>query len=814
MRAIITNSYYQKEPFLVHWIGRWENGEKMHYVFKPPFKPYFYHEDEYKNMVKEEVDLPSEVPAEREKYTQTWEADIVFPERVLIDMNIWKGVDIIDSTKTNTENNCYPSDYKGITLRKTYIDIETDDRVPIDLELPKGAVLSIALRDSYTNITLIYTTIPKEKINTIKLIEELRISNEEIRQSLIARGLHNLVKYVGNLDIKVVSFKTEKEMLEAYRDYLYSDNYGDINIGYNINGFDIPYLQQRAIEPMFDSYVNGRRKKINLGYKINKFGREYSATHSRIINFDMYQAYVRLQENDMETASLESVALKELGIGKVKHTEGYYEMYDKFPEKFLIYNYRDSLLVHLIDLKLGVFDFFLMLSNKAGTLNIGKWNSTYLIDTLLFRVTHGTPFKIPTHTTKTKVEVPGGKVIPASNGIFKNVIVFDYKHLYPRIIRQFNMSYETILFDDQIGENDVFIAEIQGRKVGFSGSKEGIMPKTIFQLEKERYEIKNRMKSYPSNSDMYSILNNEQRSVKELDNSFYGMTGSVYARLFDPYIQASITYIGRLAIAYVKEIISDIATVEALDYKVIYGDTDSVFIHCVNWETMSIEDIVKDAVRLNDVVNNTLVSFVKRFRKDPKEVIMEMEFEKLYRSWAQFGNMKQYAGYIIWKDGKVLTEPSLEVKGFDPRRSDRSLYTKNYLIPTLLKNVLEDREKALEFIGTEREKWLKHKIDINRIGIYFSLNKEEYANNYQQKRAVVNSKKLGIKLDRMKGKYRMYFLKGDMDVVAVNYDEPLPSSLKRKIDWDAHMRRCFTLRVDDIEKSIKDGYRECYEVEE
>lgn len=807
MRAVITNSYYESYPFLVHWIGRWENGKKMHYVFKPPFRPYFYHRDANNQIIKHEVDRPSDVPLERVKYSETWEADIVFPERVLIDMGIRKGVEIINPKNKDTRDNVFPADYNGIPLKKIYIDIETDETQKMDLKSPKGAVLSISMRDSFTNLTTIYTTIPEEKINTKKLMNFLRSSNTEIRDSLMARGLEHLIKYVGNMDIHVVSFKSEKDMLKSYKDYLYSDNYGEINIGYNINGFDIPYLQNRAIEPIFTEYSVDKRNgkpisnELDLGYYVHNYGRESTATHGMVTNFDLYRAYLRLHENDLESSSLESVSQIELGIGKIKHKEGYKEMYDKEPEKFLVYNYRDSLLCQLIDMKLGVFDFFLMLSNKAGTLDIGKWNATYLIDTLLFRVTHNTDFKMPTHKPMEKVKVPGGKVIPASRGVYDHVVVFDFKHLYPRIIRQFNMSYETILFDDEIGPDDICIGEINGRIVGFSGTKKGIMPSTLLELETERYEIKGRMKKFPPDSDMYMILNNEQRSVKEIDNSFYGMTGSEYARLFDPFIQASITFVGRNAVLFAKGIVEKIAEETNVNYIVRYGDTDSIFIENLDWKNMSTEDIIRDAEELNKRVNASLIEYVRKYMKTDT-CILEMEFEKLYSPWAQFGAQKQYVGYILWKDGQYLPEPKFNVIGFDPRRSDSSIYSKKYLIPTLLKKVLKDREEAVDFIYQEMNKWEKHNINVEDIGIYFSLKKDNYESNYQQKRAVDNSIKFGIELDSMKGKYRMYFLKGHTDVVALNYDDPVPGKIKEIIDWDAHMRRCFTLKVEEIGKSI------------
>ena len=789
MRAIITGAYYSLNPLEMHLWGRWENGKRMHYVFDVPFRPYFYYEEDGK-IVKKEVDIPSDVPIEKEKHEKTYEADIVFTERVLIDLGIRKGIEIKNPNSQTFYGNCSPCDYKGIQIRKNYIDIETDDNFEINTVNPKGEVLSISMRDSFKSLTTIHTTIPQSRINTEKLMKLLQRENQILRVTLIERGFGYLAKYVGNIDLKVVSHDNERALLQAYKDYMDSDECPDVNIGHNINGFDLPYLQERA-----------KKLKISLGYRVVGYGEKASVSHSKVTNFDLYRAYIRLQENKNESYSLESISQRELGVGKIKHAMGYREMYDKEPEMFLVYNYRDSLLCQLIDMKLGVLDFFLMLSDKAGTLDAGKWNATYLLDTLLLRFTHNTDFRIPSHSEKKKIEVTGGFVAEAMRGRLKNVVVFDFKHLYPRLMRQFNISHETLLLDEQIGPDDVFVGVIDERRIGFSMKKPGIIPQAVTQLETERYEIKGRMKKYTPESDDYNILNNEQRSVKELDNSFYGMTGSPKARLFEPYIQASITYLGREALNFVMEYIKTHSTddefLHLLLCRVIYGDTDSIFIYSDRWANMDPVLVIEEATRLNRIVNESLKLFVKQHNGDDNNVVLEMEFEKLYSVWEQFGSQKQYAGYIIWKDGKFLKDRIFDVKGFDPRRSDRSPYTKDFMAK-LLRISLESDEETDRFLHEENEKWENHDIDVNEIGIYFSLKKDEYGNNYEPKRAYRNAIKEGIKLDRMKGNFRLYFLKGEMDVIAVNYDDSLPSKYQKILDWKAQKRRCFTLKVKDI----------------
>ena len=804
MKGIITNSSYSLNPLIVQWLGRWENGKRMKYSFYAPFRPYFYYNDKGK-IVKKEVDVPEDVKNERESYDVTYESDIVFPERVLIDLGVRKGVEIFDTSSMQIDGNYKPVEYRQIKqpLRVLYIDIETDERKAINLNDPQGEILSIAMRDSYTNLTTIYTTIPAEKINTIKIMSLLRNANSEIRESLTRRGMSKLTKYVGNMDLKVVSCRTEKEMIQKYSKYLQSDDAPDIQSGYNINGYDLQYLNARA----------HKKYNIELKYRFHRgtYG-DWWANHSQVVNLDLYYGYMRLQENDMKSFSLESVSQKELGIGKVQHKMGYHEMYEKDPELFLIYNYRDTLLCQLLDMKIGLIDTFAMLSEKAGTLDMGKWAATYLVDSAILRRTKNMDFKLPRTGDNEKISVEGGMVMVPSLGVFHNVVVFDFKHLYPNIMVQFNISPDTLLLDDQITENDIYIGEFGNHRVGYRKDVKGVIPATIVELVEERYRIKAEMKKYPEDTDDYVILNNEQRAVKEVDNSFYGVTGNEHARLFNPYNQASITYVARQNL----ETVAQFTTTELAgilekeierrpigEFKVVYGDTDSVFIWNSEWEKMPTEAVIEEAKTVNRIINSQFYELVKRFNGPTDKIFLEMEFEKIYSGWEQWGAKKQYAGWIVWKDGRSLEKPKWDIKGFDPRRSDRSLYGSEYFMPQFLKLPLKSIMSAINFYNSESEKWDKHKVDPETIGIYFSLNKDEYrpgkngGSSYMQRRAYDNGIKHGIKLDRMKGKFRMYFLNSPKpnDVIALNYDDPVPKWVINKLNWDYHRERCMDVEV-------------------
>ena len=771
MRAIITNSYYSTNPLTIHWVGRKENGERLFHSFPSPIKPYFYGYSEENGIQKIEADIPTDVRNLRSKYIQTWEADLVFPERVLIDMGFYKAMDIDTLKPTNSD---------GIKLRRHSLDIETDDEIPLDIDNPKGEILEIGFRDYYKDRTIILTTI--KQFDMVKLLELKDQECDKIRDALRSRGLDYLLPHVGNLDIKVIQFPNEERMISFYHSIITDKDLGpDVNVGWYIGGtkgkgdeekiygFDIPYIEKRG----------------------QIYGIDFNWDHW-VTNLDLRQAYMRLEENDLKSTSLEYISQRELGVGKLKHDEGYKQMYLHSPEKFIVYHYIDMLLVQLIDLKREIFEFFQSLSEKVGSLDIGRYNSTYLIDSLLLHDLHGTGQYLPSRKygqTK-KGKIKGGQVFIAVIGRFKIVIVLDFSSEYPSIIETFNISHDSIT---SLEEADVKLPELG---YGFSLKKEGFIPRSIRKLKSYRKVLKRQMFQYDKDSDDYKKLDNEQRAVKELTNAFYGVMGNPHARLYDPRVQGAITYLTRQHIQFVADKINELR----LGIEVKYGDTDSVMIHKKEWETMDINDVINEVNNLLKYINDSFPDFVRSFGGDPERSTLDMKFEKIYSSWIQTGAKKNYSGRVIYKDGQFVT-PYTEYKGMAPRRSDKSDYTGTF-ITNLVDFSHESIEKAWTYYEQEGLRWDNKDLSlVNEMGIYISLNQDSYETERQPQKAVARSQKEGIKLDRSKGKFKMYFLSDGP--IAINFDETLPKKYIKKIDWFNSKRRNYNLPSEGIANIIR-----------
>ena len=147
---------------------------------------------------------------------------------------------------------------------------------------------------------------------------------------------------------------------------------------------------------------------------------------------------------------------------------------------------------------------------------------------------------------------PGGYVLDSKPGLYDDVLLLDFKSLYPSIIRTFQI--------DPFG-----LAEPGTEPVpGFAGAafaREGaILPDLVAELGAVREEAKTAGDGALS------------QAVKILMNSLYGVLGTSACRFFDPRLATSITRRGHEIIQKSRDFI------EARGYPVIYGDTDSLFL--------------------------------------------------------------------------------------------------------------------------------------------------------------------------------------------------------------------------------------------
>jgi DNA polymerase elongation subunit (family B) len=396
VKAVITWVSYTYNQITLY--GRAEDGSRVIKKFTPN-KPYFYvrGNGEYKSFVRDkntneeiplvkiEVDNPLQIRSERMKYSQTWEADIPFIDRVLHDKGIKKAIDL---DTLEPVNNFYTEP------RKAYIDIENDDSEGFpDPDKAEKEVYCFTIIDSFTKIAMVNTTKP---FLTKEFLEKL-----------------------GHIKFRLIFHPNEKAMLSALNRYLATPEYQpDVILGWNVDDFDVKYLYNRM---------------KNLGIGVDGW--------EGILVFDLLKAYRRWKENKQKSYKLDYIANLELGYGKVERKEKVSKMTGL---DMAYYNYMDSYICYDLDEKLGLFKYYYDLSEFTGTTNISRWNASYIWDSVLLGRLKGTNLVLPTAEKDEKVGVEGGYVLKAIMGFFRHVKVLDFKSEYPNMIYTFNMSPDSI----------------------------------------------------------------------------------------------------------------------------------------------------------------------------------------------------------------------------------------------------------------------------------------------------------------------------------------------------------------------------------
>jgi len=261
---------------------------------------------------------------------------------------------------------------------------------------------------------------------------------------------------------------------------------------------------------------------------------------------------------------------------------------------------------------------------------------------------------------------PGGFVMDSKPGLYDDVLVLDFKSLYPSIIRTFLI--------DPLGLHRGLESPEAETVPGFLGARfhrtDHILPGIIDRLWAARDEAKREHNAPLS------------QSIKILMNSFYGVLGSNLCRFFDPRLASSITRRGHQILNESRDFI------EQQGYRVIYGDTDSVFVRADRHPNPP-ELGQQLARQLNDW-------WRQRIRTEfDLDCHLEMEFETHYRRFLmptirglETGSKKRYAG-VVDEGGKTR----LVFKGLEAVRSDWTPLAKQFQ-QGLYQRVFDDADYA------------------------------------------------------------------------------------------------------------------------
>ena len=501
-------------------------------------------------------------------------------------------------------------------------------------------------------------------------------------------------------DAQLYFFKSEKELLtESFRlmwEY-------PVIITFNGDNFDLNYMFHRAEKLKIDKDLNPIHVKRGFGIMAKAECDLRKGIHIDVFNFFFNRSISGYAfGGSYQSASLNSISEALLGEKKYEHEE---DIHDMEIDILSWYNLKDSIL----------------------TLELTKFNNSLVwnLIILLCRIT-----KLPIHDMirrqistwiqnifyfehrRKDILIPrkseiseakkGGKlmskffdgkfqgayVIQPVPGIHYDVVVMDFASLYPSIIKEFNLSYETVLCPHKDDEDNL----IKGTPYHICTHKMGIFAYVVGFFRDTRVKY---FKPKSSNKNLTqkqrSYYHTIQQALKVFINASYGVFGSQNFPLFCLPVAESTTGIGQYSIK------QTIKKAEELGVKVLYGDTDSVFL-------------------LNP--SGSQMQEISDWSK--KELDLDLEAEKTYQFLALSKRKKNYVG--IYKDTKYV-----DIKGLVVKKKNTPDFIKKAFsqLIEILKEITNDEEFKLA-----RKKIIEIvKSNLNKIGQPDTFTLEDYAIN-------------------------------------------------------------------------------------
>ena len=466
-------------------------------------------------------------------------------------------------------------------------------------------------------------------------------------------------------DCEVNIFSSEKEMMKAFlKDFKTMDP--DIITGWNVIGYDIKYIINRMYRLGLNaaelSPVRQVESKIDYKTKTPIKGR---------ICFDLMTGYKKLHDGDIGSQALRAVL--DDNNAPIRKLYGMDDYKTNF-ENFLQYSKRDVEGTVWIDQEFSIIDTFLDRQRLAGCTFTDTYYNKDMVDMAHLRKAKEMGFVLPTGHYHKKIPYEGALIIEPKVGFYKNVIILDYKSLYPASMSAANMSFET-----KRNDGDIKL----GNGVSFVSSPPGLTTSLLSDIQDKREYYKKERNKYPEKSTEWNKYDNQQRTTKFLKNSFYGWMGYAGSRIYDIDIASSITWLSREAL---KHSIEHVKT-NYPSFEIIYGHTDSVFIH-VPWDDIDYDKLLEIAKDIEESINESMYELDEKYNLIPGK--FKIELEKCMESFLLVGN-NRYAGMYPMDDKK-----GYKIQGFESKKKLTTTIMKTLQEDTI-HNILHEEDKEVIF---------------------------------------------------------------------------------------------------------------------
>lgn len=454
----------------------------------------------------------------------------------------------------------------------------------------------------------------------------------------------------------------------------------DVLTGWNVIDFDLTVLQERFSS--HDLPFNlGRSSDDSWYQQSDVWGGSRVVVYGRQVLDALHLARTSLTRFDDNR--LGTVAQALLGRGKTLEgddgdaAERILDAFQTDRAAFAEYCLEDSRLVRDILVQEDLVALSLRRASLTGLPLERAWGSVAAFDMLYIRGLRQRDMVAPTNGVD-RVRMagsPGGLVMPTRAGLYPHVFVFDFKSLYPSIIRTFNIdplsyvlaraaatvrSTEDVAAvaessPDYVTEPGVTGDFIRAPNGALFDREPGILPQILAGFFERRAQAR-------QNDDDLAAY-----TYKIVMNSFYGVLATSSCRFAEGDLAAAITGFGHYFLRWTKALLQD-----SDRGAVLYGDTDSLFVDAHLPDDLSATDAHEQGQQLCAWLNEQLSAHIADVFGLPTH--MDLEFEKYYRRFflppmrgdSEKARAKGYAGLKVADDGSE----EVEIIGMEAVRRD------------------------------------------------------------------------------------------------------------------------------------------------
>jgi len=540
-------------------------------------------------------------------------------------------------------------------LRENLVPVYESDIHPVDRFLMErfvcggftasGAAQLINNRYEMRN-PLIRGTEYTPALDVVSLDIETNADTEQIYSIALYNKTRKVFIIGDETSDETISFcRNEKELLIAFFKYL-SEIDPDIITGWSIIDYDLRVIQDRCTANSVP-FTLGRDRGSRIVQSRNN-----SSMIARIPGRVVMDVPLMLRSyfHTFEEYSLNFVASEMLGKTKTieltdrDKIEEINRQFAHDKRSLAQYNLQDTILTWDIFEKAQTLPNAIERSKRSGHLLDRSGGSIAAFDYLYLPHLHREGYvardiaDVPPPTEL----LPGGFVLEPIAGLYDNVLVLDFRSLYPSIIQTFKIDPLGLLVKSE--------PRVRGPEGPSFAVDHSILPGIIAGLLEARAQAKKDNNPYLS------------QAIKILMNSFYGVLGAPSCRFFSSVLATTITRTGQYILKTMIKYITD-----ATPYKVIYGDTDSLFVHIGRGHEQEADTIGENIA--NDATSWLSDHIMKSFGT---ESVLKLQYQENFRHFfvptvrgGNYGSKKHYCGSTVNESGMSLT-----FKGMESARSD------------------------------------------------------------------------------------------------------------------------------------------------